>query len=213
MKKITVAKTIYEILEKEYPESSCALWYKKPWQLLLAVMFSAQNLDSTVNIVTKKLFKKFSTISSLLNAKHEEVIAITKSLNFWQNKTKYAMATLKILKENYKGDIPYSIEELVKLPGIGRKSANVVLNELKDKHEGIVVDTHVSRLSHRLGLTDHEKPDKIEMDLLPFYKNEERKNIAHLLITHGRNICKARNPQCSKCVLNKICPSAEKFQK
>ncbi len=197
---------IVEILRKEYPDvKGTALHYTNPLELLIATILSAQTTDERVNIVTKDLFKKYKKAEDYANASLEELQNDIKSINFYRNKAKYIKQCCQILVENYNGEVPDSMEELLKLPGVSRKTANVVLSNAFRKDEGIVVDTHVIRLSQRLGLTKEKDRDKIEQDLMKKFPKEKWFDLANLLIAHGRKICKARNPLCNKCVLKDIC--------
>ncbi|KAA0007447.1 MAG: endonuclease III [Thermoplasmata archaeon] len=198
---------ILKRLKKEYPDvKGTALNYSNPLELLVATILSAQTTDERVNIVTARLFKKYKEARDYANASLEELQNDIKSINFYRNKAKYIKEACKIIVEKYGGKVPDSMEELVKLPGVSRKTANVVLSNAFRKDEGIVVDTHVIRLSKRLGLTNEKNRDKIEQDLMKKYPKEAWFDIANLLIAHGRRVCKARNPDCDNCVLKDICP-------
>ncbi len=205
---------IVEILRKEYPDvKGTALHYTNPLELLVATILSAQTTDERVNIVTKVLFKKYRTASDYANADLEELQNDIKSINFYRNKAKYIKECCRIIVEEYDGKVPDSMEELIKLPGVSRKTANVVLSNAFRKDEGIVVDTHVMRLSQRLGLTEEKDRDKIEQDLMKKFPKEKWFDLANLLIAHGRRVCKARQPLCQKCVLKEMCPYYEKMNK
>jgi len=205
---------IVEILRKEYPDvKGTALHYTNPLELLVATILSAQTTDERVNIVTKDLFKKYRTASDYANADLEELRNDIKSINFYRNKAKYIKECCRIIVEEYDGKVPDSMEELIRLPGVSRKTANVVLSNAFRKDEGIVVDTHVMRLSQRLGLTEEKDRDKIEQDLMKKFPKEKWFDLANLLIAHGRRVCKARQPLCQKCVLKEICPYHEKMSK
>ena len=198
---------ILKRLKKEYPDvKGTALNYSNPLELLVATILSAQTTDERVNIVTARLFKKYKEAKDYANASLEELQNDIKSINFYRNKAKYIKEACKIIVEKYGGKVPDSMEELVKLLGVSRKTANVVLSNAFRKDEGIVVDTHVIRLSKRLGLTNEKNRDKIEQDLMKKYPKEAWFDIANLLIAHGRRVCKARNPDCDDCVLKDICP-------
>ena len=198
---------ILKRLKKEYPDvKGTALNYSNPLELLVATILSSQTTDERVNIVTARLFKKYKEAKDYANASLEELQNDIKSINFYRNKAKYIKEACKIIVEKYGGKVPDSMEELVKLPGVSRKTANVVLSNAFRKDEGIVVDTHVIRLSKRLGLTNEKNRDKIEQDLMKKYPKEAWFDIANLLIAHGRRVCKARNPDCDNCVLKDICP-------
>jgi endonuclease-3 len=205
---------IVEILRKEYPDvKGTALHYTNPLELLVATILSAQTTDERVNIVTKDLFKKYRTASDYANADLEELQNDIKSINFYRNKAKYIKECCRIIVEEYDGKVPDSMEELIKLPGVSRKTANVVLSNAFRKDEGIVVDTHVMRLSQRLGLTEEKDRDKIEQDLMKKFPKEKWFDLANLLIAHGRRVCKARQPLCQKCVLKEICPYYKKINR
>jgi len=197
---------IVEALRREYPDvKGTALHYTNPLELLIATILSAQTTDERVNMVTKDLFKKYRTAEDYANASLEELQNDIKSINFYRNKAKYIKECCKIIVSQYNGEVPDSMEELLKLPGVSRKTANVVLSNAFRKDEGIVVDTHVIRLSQRLGLTKEKDRDKIEQDLMKKFPKEKWFDLANLLITHGRRVCKARNPECNNCVLKEVC--------
>jgi endonuclease-3 len=195
-------------LRREYPDARTELDYQTPLQLLMATILSAQCTDKRVNMVTPLLFQTFPTAASLADAPPEKLEEIIKSTGFFRNKTKSLIGLGKALVERHNGEVPDSMDALVKLPGVGRKTANVVLGNAFGKNVGIVVDTHVARLSHRLGLTREKDPVKIEQDLMPLFPREDWALLAHLLIFHGRRVCEARRPKCEVCVLNDICPSS-----
>ncbi len=198
---------IVEILKKEYPDvKGTALHYTNPLELLVATILSAQATDEMVNRVTENLFKKYRSAEDYANASLEELQNDIRSINFYRNKAKYIKECCRIIVEEYNGKVPDSMEELIKLPGVSRKTANVVLSNAFRKDEGIVVDTHVMRLSQRLGLTKEKNRDKIEQDLMKKFPREKWFDLANLLIAHGRKICKARNPKCNECVLKDFCP-------
>jgi endonuclease-3 len=195
-------------LKREYPDARTELDYETPLQLAVATILSAQCTDKRVNMVTPLLFQTFPTAASLADAPPEKLEEIIKSTGFFRNKTKSLIGLGKALVERHNGAIPDSMEELVKLPGIGRKTANVILGNAFGKNEGVVVDTHVARVSFRLGLTRERDPVKIEQDLMPLFPREDWALLSHLLIFHGRRVCEARRPKCEICVLNDICPSS-----
>ena len=202
------ALEVFSRLRREYPDAHTELDYETPLQLAIATILSAQCTDKRVNMVTPLLFRTFPTAASLADAPPEKLEEIIKSTGFFRNKTKSLIGLGKALVERHNGEIPDSMEELVKLPGIGRKTANVILGNAFKKNEGIVVDTHVARVSHRLGLTRETDPIKIEQDLMPLFPREDWALLSHLLIFHGRRVCEARRPKCEICVLNDICPSS-----
>lgn len=201
------AKIIFKYLSKLYPNAKCELNYSNAFELLIATILSAQCTDTRVNIVTKELFKKFPTAELLKNSTQEEIEKIIQSTGLFRTKAKNIFESAKIIVEHHAGKIPSDLEDLQKLPGVGRKTANVVLGNAFNIAEGIVVDTHVIRLSKRLGLTKEITPEKIELDLIQLFPKKQWINISHLIIFHGRRICNARNPKCNECVLSKICPS------
>jgi len=196
-------------LEEHYPNAHCALDFNTPFQLLVATILSAQCTDKRVNMVTPALFKRYPTPAAMSEAKPEDLEEMIKSTGFFRNKTKSLLAMSRAVAEEHGGQVPDTMEELVRLPGVGRKTANVVLGNAYDKNEGVVVDTHVGRLSARLGLTKQTDPVKVEQDLVKLFPREEWTMLSHLLIEHGRQICEARRPKCEVCFLNDICPSSQ----
>ena len=202
------ALEMFSRLKRAYPDAHTELDYETPLQLLIATILSAQCTDKRVNMVTPLLFRTFPTAAALADAPREELEEIIRSTGFFRNKTKSLIGLGKVLVERHNGEVPDSMDALVKLPGVGRKTANVVLGNAFGKNEGIVVDTHVARLSHRLGLTRETDPVKIEQDLMQPFPPEDWTLLAHLLIFHGRRVCVARTPKCEICVLNDICPSS-----
>src|SRR5687767_2367212 len=202
------AAEILARLKKEYPDAHCELDFENPLQLLVATILSAQCTDKRVNMVTPELFKTFPDAQALSEADAERLEELIKSTGFFRNKTKSLLGMSAAVVERHKGEIPRTMDELVKLPGVGRKTANVVLGNAFDTNEGIVVDTHVGRLSIRLGLTDQTDPVKVEKELMPLFPRETWALISHLLIFHGRRVCIARAPRCEVCILNDVCPSA-----
>ena len=202
------AAEIYKRLTEHYPDAHCALDFKTPFQLLVATILSAQCTDKRVNMVTPALFRRYRTPAAMAEAKPEELEEMIKSTGFFRNKTKSLLSMSRAVAEEHGGQIPDTMEELVELPGVGRKTANVVLGNAFDKNEGVVVDTHVARVSGRLGLTKETDPVKVEQDLAKLFPREQWTMLAHLLIEHGRTICEARRPKCEICFLNDICPSS-----
>jgi endonuclease-3 len=198
-------------LALEYPGTPvelCALRHDNPFQLLAATILSAQTTDERVNMVTPELFRRYPTAADLAAANPDEVEAIIKSTGFFRNKTKSLIGMSTAAAERHSGEIPREMDTLVKLPGVGRKTANVVLGNAFDTNAGVVVDTHVTRLSQRLGLTKNTDPVKIEQDLIKLFPSEQWTMLSHLLIEHGRQICEARRPKCEECLLNDFCPSS-----
>jgi endonuclease III len=202
------ALTILARLKKEYPDAHCELDFETPLQLLIATILSAQCTDKRVNMVTPDLFKKYPDAESLSKADQAELEETIKSTGFFRNKTKSLLGMSLAVAETHRGEVPHTMEELVKLPGVGRKTANVILGNAFNINEGVVVDTHVGRLSVRLGLTSLTDPVKVEQALMPLFPREDWALISHLLIFHGRRVCIARSPKCASCVLNDVCPSA-----
>ena len=199
------ALKIRDELAKLYPEAHCALDYQSPLQLLIATILSAQCTDVRVNMVTPALFARYKTVEEFASAKQDDLERIIASTGFFRNKAKNIIDCCKAIVEQHGGEVPGTLDELVKLPGVGRKTANVVLGNAFDV-PGITVDTHVGRLSRRLGLTVHEDPVKVEFDLMAIYPPEDWTMLSHRLIFHGRQVCFARNPNCPVCKLNKLCP-------
>ncbi len=202
------AREIYDRLVAHYPDAHCALDFKSPFQLLVATILSAQCTDKRVNMVTPALFKRYRTPAALSVAKPEELEEIIKSTGFFRNKTKSLLGMSNAVADRHEGKVPDTMDELVKLPGVGRKTANVVLGNAYGKNEGVVVDTHVGRVSKRLGLTRQTDPVKVEQDLMKLFPNDSWTMLSHLLIEHGRRICEARRPKCESCFLSDICPSS-----
>ena len=206
------AAELYARLAKEYPDAHCELDYGNPLELLSATILSAQCTDKRVNLVTPTLFARYPSAHALAVANPEELEEIIRSTGFFRNKTKSLLGMSAAIVERHGGEVPSTLDDLVKLPGVGRKTANVVLGNAFGKAEGIVVDTHVTRLSARLGLTKETDAVKIEMALMPLFSREQWTMLSHLLVFHGRRVCDARKPRCGECVLNDICPSARVVQ-
>lgn len=203
---------IIKLLEAEHPDARIALNFSNPFELLVAVMLSAQTTDERVNQVTKTLFKKYKRPEDYVKVDLEELERDIKPTGYYRNKARILKKCCKVLIEKYNSEVPKSLEDLLKLPGVGRKTANMVLSNAYGIVEGIAVDTHVRRVSRRLGLTENTDPEKIEMDLMAKIPREKWARITDLLIFHGRRVCSARKPKCSTCVLNKLCPSAFKIE-
>jgi len=191
-------------------EPKIALKFSNPWELLVATILSAQTTDERVNMVTENLFKKYKSPEDYLKVPQKELEQDIKSINYYRNKAKFIKSCAQIIVEEYGGKVPDTMEELLKLPGVARKTANVVLSAGYGKNEGIVIDTHVARLSKRLDLSKEKNRDKMEQDLMKIVPRDEWANFSYLLIHHGRNICKAKTPKCEECILKDICPSAFK---
>lgn len=205
------ASTTIRLLEKEYPQAKIALKYRNPLELLVATILSAQCTDERVNKVTETLFKKYRNAEDYAKAYLDELELDIKPTGFFRNKAKNIKQTNNILVDRFDSQVPRTMEELLQLPGVARKTANIVLQNAYGVIDGIAVDTHVRRLSKRLGLTEKEDPEKIEKDLMEIVPKNEWMRITDLLIFLGRNVCVAKKPKCGVCVLNKICPSAFTF--
>jgi endonuclease III len=202
------ATRVVEGLAREYPDAHCALIHETPLQLLVATILSAQCTDARVNQVTATLFKKYPDARAFAAAKLEELERDIRPTGFFRNKAKSIQGAAKLLLEKHGGRVPETMEELLELPGVARKTANVVLGTWFKKATGVVVDTHVARLSNRLKLTEDVDPKKIEQDLMRLLPSEEWIDFSHRMIWHGRKICVARTPKCGECVLASCCPSA-----
>jgi endonuclease-3 len=203
-------KMILSGLDKAFPDAQCALIHKSPLELLLATILSAQCTDERVNIVTRDLFRKYRTPQDYANAPQEELENDIRSTGFYRNKTKSIQGACRMILEKYAGVVPDTMEELLQLPGVARKTANVVLGVAFGKAEGIVVDTHVFRVSRRLDLTKSETPERIESDLMQEIPRNRWISFSHQMILHGRKTCKARKPICSECPIERFCNSSEK---
>ncbi|MBA3342273.1 MAG: endonuclease III [Gemmatimonadaceae bacterium] len=202
------ADLIYKRLNKEYPDARCELDYGNSLQLLMATILSAQCTDKRVNIVTPALFKRYPDAGALADANPEEVEDLIRTTGFFRNKTKSLLGMARGVFERHRGEIPNTMDALTKLPGVGRKTANVILGNAFGINEGVVVDTHVGRLSLRLGLTRQTDPVKVELQLMKLFPKKVWTKLSHLLIFHGRRVCIARAPKCEMCILNDICPSS-----
>ncbi len=198
---------IIKRLRKEYPEPKTALTFKTPFELLVATILSAQTTDVHVNKVTETLFKKYKTVRDYADVPLEIFKKDISSVNFYNNKAKNIQGSAKMIIEKFNSRVPRTMEELISLPGVARKTANIILSNVYGINEGIAVDTHVKRLAFRLGLTKNEDPVKIENDLIAITPKEEWGNLSHLLIFHGRKICQAKKPNHKECALYDICPS------
>jgi endonuclease III len=197
---------IIKRLKNEYPDAHCALNHTNAFELLVATILSAQCTDERVNIVTATLFRKYRSPQDFLNVAPEELAQDIKSINFFNNKTKSIQGAAQKIVEHFGGEVPSTMNELLTLNGVARKTANVVLGNAFGIASGVVVDTHVMRLSQRLGLTEEKTPEKIEKDLSALVPKKHWVMFPHWLITHGRAVCSARKPKCTECVLNDICP-------
>jgi endonuclease-3 len=206
--RIARAAEIYDLLEAEYPEAHCELTFEDPFQLAVATILSAQTTDVRVNMVTPELFRRYPDAPSLAGAQQEEVEEIVRTTGFFRNKARNIIGFARGLMADHDGVVPQTIAELAALPGVGRKTANVVLGNAFDINEGVVVDTHIKRLSTLLGFTREKTPEKIERDLMAIFPAERWTMLAHLLIWHGRRVCDARKPRCEACVVSHLCPSS-----
>ena len=204
MKKTDVTK-IVKILKKTYPDAKCSLDFNTPFELLIAVILSAQCTDDRVNKVTPSLFSKYNTPEDFDKISLKELENLIHSCGFYKNKAKNIKLTAKRILNDFDGKVPDNMEDLISLPGVGRKTANVIMCEAFEKPQGIAVDTHAKRISNKLGLSQKQEPSKIEEDLLKQIPNKYYKDINHLLIFHGRNTCTARMPKCDICSINKYC--------
>jgi len=202
---------IIKLLEREYSDAKVALHYSNPLELLIATILSAQCTDERVNVVTKMLFKKYRAPEDYVKADVKELENDIRSTGFFRNKTRNIKGCCKMLIDKFDSQVPRTMEEMLELPGVARKTANIVLSNAYGVVEGIAVDTHVRRLAQRLGLSENEDPNKIEKDLTQIVPKDKWMRITDLLIFHGRRVCTAKKPNCAGCVLNKICPSAFTF--
>jgi endonuclease-3 len=201
-------RKIISLLKRAYPDAKCSLNHSNAFELLIATILSAQCTDARVNIVTQDLFRKYRKPEDYLKVSEKELQRDIRTTGFFRNKTKSIQGTAKALTEQYHGKVPETMDELLELPGVARKTANVVLGNAFDIHAGVVVDTHVTRLSHRLGLSAQKTAEKIEEDLIAIVPKKDWVIFPHLFIAHGRAICKARSPLCAECVVEKHCPSS-----
>jgi len=207
-KKEERANAVFDLLESEYPEAKTALDHANPFELAVATILSAQCTDERVNLVTPELFRRFPDAEALANAPQEELEEIVHSTGFFRNKARNLIGMAEAVTREYGGELPRSLEALTRLPGIGRKTANVILGNAFGIDEGVVVDTHVKRLSGRLGFTRETAPEKVEEDLMKLFPRERWTPLSHLLIFHGRAACVARKPRCRECVVAHLCPSS-----
>jgi endonuclease-3 len=206
------ATKLIELLEKQYPTAKTALNYTNPLELLVATMLSAQTTDVRVNIVTRGLFKKYRTVEDYANADMKQLEEDIRSTGFYHNKARNLKGCCRLLVDKFHGQVPKTMSELLELPGVARKTANIVLYNAYGITAGIAVDTHVLRLSQRLGLTANSEQNKVELDLTAIVPREKWMPLTDLLIYHGRQVCDAKKPRCDSCVLNQICPSAFTFK-
>lgn len=202
------AARVYDLLHEEYPDARCALDHENAYQLAVATILSAQCTDERVNMVTPALFERFPNADALAEASQDELEEIIRSTGFFRNKAKNLIGMARGVVDRHGGEVPGDMEALVGLPGIGRKTANVILGNAFGVDEGVVVDTHVGRLSRRLAFTKEEDPVKVERDLMELFPRERWTLLSHLLIFHGRAVCVARKPRCEACVVSSLCPSS-----
>jgi len=200
---------IISILRSTYPKSHTALTFETPLQILIATILSAQCTDERVNQITPMLFKKYRSAEAFARADREELEAEIRPTGFFRNKAKSIIGASKKIVEDFAGKVPDNMEDLINLPGVARKTANIVLSSGYNKSEGIAVDTHVKRLSERLGLSTEKDPDKIEKDLMRIVPREEWIDFNYMLVNHGRQVCQARKPRCSECPISHLCPFFE----
>lgn len=201
------ARTVVRRLHGEYPDAECALFHEDAFQLAVATILSAQCTDEMVNRVTPTLFRRYPTPEKLARARTATIEKLIHSTGFFRNKTKSILGLARRLMSDFDGQVPQTMEELLTLPGVARKTANVILGVAYGKADGVVVDTHVKRLTNRLGLTEHADPKKIERDMMELLPRTEWIAVGHLLIWHGRRVCSARKPACDRCLLSDRCPS------
>lgn len=207
MKKITKKQSneLIEILRKTYPDAKCSLDFTTPFQMVVAVMLSAQCTDERVNKVTPALFERCKTIEDFANIDIKELESLVHSCGFYKNKAANIKACAKDILDRFNGVVPQNMDDLMSLPGVGRKSANVIMLEAFGMPQGIAVDTHAKRISNLIGLSSEQLPEKIEQDLLKIFDKDVLKDVNHLLVWHGRNTCIARKPNCSNCSINNFC--------
>lgn len=210
MKKSKEAIEIIEILKKTYPDAKCSLDFETPFQIMVAVMLSAQCTDDRVNKITPALFEKYPTPEKMAKAEIEDIEAMVKSCGFYRNKSKNIWNASKLLVEKYNSVLPEDINELEQFPGVGRKSANVIMLEAFNNPQGIAVDTHVKRISNRIGLSSQAEPQKIEKDLLKVFPKEYLRDVNHTFIWFGRDVCNSRSPKCEECPVQKYCNNYNK---
>ena len=203
------AEEVLSLLKQMYPKAKCSLDFTNAFELLIATMLSAQSTDARVNIVTKSLFRKYPDPAAFARAGQVEMEKDVRQTGFFRNKAKAVIAASRAIVEKYAGQVPKTMDDLTALPGVGRKTANVVLSNAFKTPVGVVVDTHVARVSGRLGFTAQADPVKIEEDLMKLIPKKEWTSYSHRVIEHGRSICVARKPKCAECRLNELCPSAE----
>jgi len=202
------AAEVYDLLADEYPDAHCELDFASPFQLAVATILSAQTTDERVNSVTPELFRRYPDAKALASAAQADVEEIVRPTGFFRNKAKNIIGFARGLMAEHDGAVPAEMDALASLPGVGRKTANVILGNAFEKAEGVVVDTHVKRLSGLLRLSSQDTPEKIEQDLMALYPRERWTMLSHLLIWHGRRVCIARRPRCEECAIARLCPSS-----
>jgi endonuclease III len=203
------AADVVRTLERLYPKATFSLDFRNPYELLVATILAAQSTDKKINEVTKKLFARYPTVNHLAAADRDTLEGLIRQTGYYRAKANSLLGASRAIVEKHAGEVPQTMEELVTLPGVGRKTANVVLSNAFGKTAGIVVDTHMTRVAGRLGFTGHADAQKIEADLMVLIPRKKWIGFAHRMIVHGRQICVARKPKCSECLLNELCPSAE----
>lgn len=203
------AEEVYDLLQAEYPDAHCELDHENAFQLAVATILSAQTTDVRVNMVTPHLFRRYPDAEALANAQQEDVEEIVRSTGFFRNKARNIIGFARGLMADYDGEVPARMDALADLPGVGRKTANVILGNAFGIDEGVVVDTHVKRLSSLLRFTREKTPEKVERDLMDIFPRARWTMLSHLLIWHGRRVCEARNPRCDACVVAHLCPSSK----
>lgn len=201
---------IIKKLKEAYPDAKCSLNFETPFQMLFAVVLSAQCTDERVNKVTPEIFKRYPEAKDIANLSEAELETLIKSCGFYKTKSKNLKRTAEILVKDYNGKVPQSMEELIKLPGVGRKCANVIMLEAFNNPQGIAVDTHCKRVSNRVGFSNKSQPEKIEEELLKIIPKKYYKDVNHLFIWHGRKVCTAQNPKCDKCPIKEYCAMRKK---
>ena len=207
-RKVERAAEVWDLLAAEYPDAHCELDFDNPFQLAVATILSAQTTDERVNMVTPELFRRWPHPAALAAAPREEVEAVVHSTGFFRNKARNIQGFAAKVAEEHEGEVPRSMAELRPLPGVGRKTANVILGNAFGIDEGVVVDTHIRRLANRLDFSREHNPEKVERDLMKIFPRERWTLLAHLLIWHGRRVCDARKPACERCVVSHLCPSS-----
>lgn len=210
-KKIEKAKAVIEILKNRYPDALCALQYEKDYELMIAVRLSAQCTDARVNLVTPALFEAYPTLEAMANADIENVERLVHSCGFYKHKARDIVLACQMLIEDYSGKVPGTMDELLKLPGVGRKTANLLLGDIYGVPGSVVCDTHCIRICGKLGLSSGKEPEKVEKQLREILPPEESSDFCHRIVLFGRDICTARNPKCSQCPLSPFCTEANKY--